>query len=96
MTTTSSDNDHVDQEDIKMEEDDLTPHQSHPGIENPEEIPYFIDSEVFPNFAQSVSFDRTYSKHLGPIEGNTLYILEVSKLCRSGLRLFWGAFCLFS
>ena len=37
MTTTSGDNDHVDQEDIKMEEDDLTPHQSHPGTENPED-----------------------------------------------------------
>ena len=37
------------------------------------EVPYSIDSEVFPNFPQSVSFDRSYSKHLGPIEGNTLY-----------------------
>ena len=36
MTTTSSDNDHVDQEDIMMEEDDLTPHQRHLGIENTE------------------------------------------------------------
>ena len=30
---------------------------------------------MFPNFAQSVSFDRTYRKHLGPIEGNTLCFL---------------------
>ena len=36
MTTTSDDNDHADQEDIKMEEDDLTPHQSHLGTETTE------------------------------------------------------------
>ena len=35
MTTTSCDNDHVDQDDI-MREDDLTPHLSHPGTENSE------------------------------------------------------------
>ena len=34
---------------------------------------------MFPNFAQSVSFDRTYRKHLGPIEGNTLYMKKQGK-----------------
>ena len=35
MTTTSDDNNNGDQDDI-MREDDFTPHQSHPGIETPE------------------------------------------------------------
>ena len=49
MTTTSGDNDHVDQEDIKMEEDDLTPHQSHPGTENPENPTPSLEEPPEPN-----------------------------------------------
>ena len=37
------------------------------------EMPCFIESEVSTKMAKSVSFDRTYRKPSGPIEGNTLY-----------------------
>ena len=46
MTTTSDDNDYADQEDIKMEEDDLTPHQSHLGTETTENLNEFHKLEV--------------------------------------------------
>ena len=35
MTTTHQDNDHEDQDD-NMRQEDITPHLSHPGTENPE------------------------------------------------------------
>ena len=46
MTTTSDDNDNVDQDDI-MREDDVSPHLSHPGTENPENPNQFHNFPLF-------------------------------------------------
>ena len=57
MTTTSHDNDHGDQDD--MREDDLPPHLNHPGTENPEN----------PNEFHMVAELSPPADHLPPQEG---------------------------
>ena len=57
MTTTSVDHDHGDQDDIKMEEDDFTPHQSHPGTETTENPTEFHTNPLWEEPLQEIRGD---------------------------------------